>query len=590
MEIPKLKNIPHSRLSVTTFRGYHRGLKIGDGEFSHMENFTSDCYPVLATRPGREIVARPENPLGLCGKDALCYIDGSAFVMNDYRLELGLSDSPKDLVSMGAYVIIFPDKKYVNTADLSDHGDIEAEFTAAGAVSFSLCDIEGQDYAVSSVGTAAPAEPENLQLWLDTGEMKLKQWSAAAVVWVVVESTYVKIATSGIGKSFSRHDGVSLSGLEGAMTDAVTGAALENTKELADLCGSHVIWEKGEDFIVVTGLLEKNYCVTAPLSVSRRLPRMDFVIECGNRLWGCRYGLNNDGAVVNEIYASKLGDFRNWNCFMGTSTDSYIMSLGSDGPFTGAVTHLGHPLFFKEHCVHKVYGSSPESFEIQTTACRGVQKGSHGSLAIVGETLFYKARSAVCAYDGSLPVEVSQPLGSTAYSDAVGGAHGNKYYISMGDDRGQWHLFVYDTARNMWHREDSLRAGGFCSWMGEMYCVDAGSRNILTLLGTGEAYEAQVAWEAETGDLGLNSPDMKYVSRLLLRLMLEPDAMLDVSIQYDMDPGWIHLCNIRGTDLRSFTVPVIPRRSDHMKLKLVGIGGAKLYGITKVIQEGSDRS
>ena len=153
MEIPNLKNIPHSRLTVNTFRGYHKGLKIGDGEFSYMENLTSDCYPVLATRQGRKIVARPEKPLGLCGKDALCYIDGSAFVMNDYRLELGLSDEPKDLVSMGAYVIIFPDKKYVNTADLSDFGDMEAEFMSHGAVSFSLCDIQGRDYAVSVAGT-----------------------------------------------------------------------------------------------------------------------------------------------------------------------------------------------------------------------------------------------------------------------------------------------------------------------------------------------------------------------------------------------------------------------------------------------------
>ena len=142
MEIPNLKNIPHSRLTVNTFRGYHKGLKIGDGEFSHMENLTSDCYPVLATRPGRKIVARPEKPLGLCGKDALCYIDGSAFVMNDYRLELGLSDEPKELVSMGAYVIIFPDKKYVNTADLSDHGDIEAAFSAAGAGYFFRKDMQ----------------------------------------------------------------------------------------------------------------------------------------------------------------------------------------------------------------------------------------------------------------------------------------------------------------------------------------------------------------------------------------------------------------------------------------------------------------
>ena len=584
MEIPNLKNIPHSRLTVNTFRGYHKGLKIGDGEFSHMENFTSDCYPVLATRPGREIVARPENPLGLCGKDALCYIDGSAFVMNDYRLELGLSDEPKDLVSMGAYVIIFPDKKYVNTADLSDHGDIEAAFSAAGAVSFSLCDMEGQDYAVSSVGTTAPVEPENLQLWLDTGEMKLKQWSGTLVTWVVVESTYVKIATAGIGKNFSRHDGVTITGLEGPLTDAVTGAALENTQELSDLCGSHVIWEKGEDFIVVTGLLEKNYCVTVPLSVSRRLPRMDFVIECGNRLWGCRYGLNNDGAVVNEIYASKLGDFRNWNCFMGASTDSYVMSLGSDGPFTGAVTHLDHPLFFKEAFLHKIYGSFPENFSLQTTPCRGVQKGSHKSLALVGEMLYYKSPACVCRYDGSLPVEVSRDLGDVRYHDAVAGCLGRKYYISMVDEQNQPHLFVYDTSRQLWHREDSFRPLCFATWDGQLYAIDTKDHTVKAMTGG----EETVSWCVQTGDLGLEDPGQKYISGLTVRMALEKGGQAEFYVNYNFDDNWEYVCTVHPSPLGSFALPVRPMRCDHLRLKIIGRGEARIYGITRRIERGSD--
>ena len=37
------------------------------------------------------------------------------------------------------------------------------------------------------------------------------------------------------------------------------------------------------------------------------MPNMDFVIESENRLWGCRYGIANNGEVVNEIFA-KMGD------------------------------------------------------------------------------------------------------------------------------------------------------------------------------------------------------------------------------------------------------------------------------------------
>jgi hypothetical protein len=293
---------------------------------------------------------------------------------------------------------------------------------------------------------------------------------------------------------------------------------------------------------------------------------------------------------VNRLYACKLGDFKNWNCFQGISTDSYYANVGTDGYFTGAVTHLGAACFFKEHCLHKVYGSFPAEFTVQDTACRGVQSGCSGSLAIVNEVLYYKARNAVCAYDGSLPVEVSYALGNERYYDAVGGAHGNKYYISMADMNGNWNLFVYDTAKGLWHREDDLHASHFASYRGEMYCVDAEDRNIITLLGSGEEAEEVVEWMVETGEIGVTSPDMKYISRITLRTKLEVGAVMNIYAQYDMSDEWLHICTMFGTDLRSFTVPIRPRRTDHFKLRFVGEGEAKLYSMTKTIEQGSDIS
>ena len=35
---------------------------------------------------------------------------------------------------MGAYIIIMPDKKYVNTVDLTDYGNIEATFNSSGSL------------------------------------------------------------------------------------------------------------------------------------------------------------------------------------------------------------------------------------------------------------------------------------------------------------------------------------------------------------------------------------------------------------------------------------------------------------------------
>lgn len=582
MRYPQLKVQAASRNIVDAFMGYNHNLRISDGEFFDMKNLTSDYYPVLSPRKQRGFYVKPASPQGLIAKEDICYVDGTDFVMGSDRYNMNLSvkneDCPKQLVSMGAYVIIMPDKKYINTINPEDWGEIDASFTANGRVEFQLCTADGESYDNVTVSPDAPANPENLQYWIDTSSQPntLKQYSSTSDMWVSIVTTYIRIKATGIGKDFKQHDGVKISGITEADVRALNGAA--------------VVWAKGDDYIVVTGILDTVTTQSGGVTVERKMPAMDFVIESGNRLWGCRYGESNTGEIVNELYASKLGDFKNWNCFMGISTDSYAASLGSDGEFTGAITFLGYPMFFKENCVHKVFGNYPANFQIQDTACRGVQRGCHKSLAIVNETLFYKARSGICAFDGSLPVEASYALGSEVYSNAVGGAINNKYYVSMQDVHEQWHLFVYDTAKRMWHKEDDLHAAAFCASKGELYCVDDDAKNIITLLGSGEKDTSKVPWMAETGNLGITTPDMKYLSRLTLRMALDKGSKLEIYAQYDLSDEWLHICTMFGTDLRSFTVPIRPRRTDHFKLRFVGEGEAKLYSITKTIEQGSDLS
>jgi hypothetical protein len=319
------------------------------------------------------------------------------------------------------------------------------------------------------------------------------------------------------------------------------------------------------------------------------MPNMDFIIESRNRLWGCRYGIAVNGEIVNEIYASKLGDFKNWNCFQGISTDSWVASVGTDGQFTGAITHLGDPLFFKENCLHRVYGYYPAQFSIQDTACRGVQKGCSRSLAIVNEVLYYKARSGVCAYDGSLPVEMSSALGEVAYHNAVAGSLGNKYYISMSDDSDKWHLFVYDTLKGMWHREDDTQAMDFCNCRGDLYYIDHADNQIKTVRGTGVMDTAPIKWQAVTGIIGTDSPDKKYISRMDVRMSLAVGTRVSFYAEYDTSGEWEHLFTTPPVaKLGTFAVPIKPKRCDHMRLKIFGNGDAKIYSICKTIEQGSD--
>jgi hypothetical protein len=599
MKYPTLYTKESSRQMVDVFRGYNHNLRIRDGEFFDMQNMTSDYYPVLSPRGKRGIYASPASPTGLIAKDSLCYVDGSKFVINEYQVEMGLSDEPKQLISMGAYVIIMPDKMYINTQDLTDFGKIEAAYPGVEGMSvtasYEMCKVDGTAYEETTKSPMPPENPKNMQLWMDTSSVPhvLKQYSETQAMWQQIATTYVKIAAPNIAAQFNQYDSVAITGIPEQITQLQD---LEGQvcplwavhRDPGDTSEENPRAEGTYDYVVIVGILDEAVTATSNLRLERPMPNMDFVIESENRLWGCRYGVAANGQVVNEIYASKLGDFRNWYSFMGLSTDSYVASCGTDGQFTGAITHLGYPLFFKENCVHKVFGNYPANFQIQTTACRGVQKGCERSLAIVNETLYYKARSGVCAYDGSLPVEMSGAFGDKTYSDAVGGAHGNKYYVSMKDAAGEASLMVYDTAKGMWHKEDDLSPSAFCSCRGELYAIAGGK--IITMLGSGKADPESVEWMAQTGEIGISTPDMKYISRLTVRLLLDVGSEVRLLAQYDFSDAWEELCVLQGTSLRSYSVPIRPKRCDHMKLRIAGVGNVKIYSITKTIEQGSERS
>lgn len=607
MKYSTLTEIPSSRNMVDVFGGYNHNIRISDAEFYDMKNLTSSHYPVLSPRDKRGIYEYPSSetpvthsPNGLIAKDALCYVDGTSLYINNVAVPgLTLTDTPKQLISMGAYIIIMPDKKYINTLDYSDKGSIEATYTTASTVTYELCRVDGTAYSVKTVANKAPDNPSNMDMWIDTSTTPhtLKQYSSTSSTWVSIATTYIKIKCTGIASAFKQYDGVKITGID---------STLEQLQVLEGQ--TSVLWEvhhdetnPSDDYIVVVGVIDNVSTQDSAITISRSMPNLDFVIESQNRLWGCRYGTDVNGNVVNEIYASKQGDFKNWNCFMGLSTDSYVASCGTDGQWTGAITYLGYPTFFKENCLHKVYGNYPANYQIQTTACRGVQKGCGNSLAIVNEQLFYKGRGGVCVYDGSLPAEISSAFGDIHYTavdttdsdtlrnGAVAGSLGSKYYISMKSEvDGKWYFMVYDTAKSTWHKEDNTRIDAFCACRGDLYFIDHSDNKIKTVLGTGTEESGEIDWMAESGILGTDMPDKKYISRLLVRMSLAIGAKVMFYAQYDSCGDWEHLCTLTGTNVRSFSIPLKPKRCDHFRLRIEGVGNAKIFSIVKTIEQGSD--
>ena len=92
-----------------------------------MTNMSSADYPMLSTRRPRGTVQQLEEPQGLIAKDALAIADKGKLYFNGTEVTgLTLADGEKQMVSMGAYLLIWPDKKYLNTKDLTDYGSMEA--------------------------------------------------------------------------------------------------------------------------------------------------------------------------------------------------------------------------------------------------------------------------------------------------------------------------------------------------------------------------------------------------------------------------------------------------------------------------------
>jgi hypothetical protein len=561
-----------------------------------MQNMTSQYFPILSPRPSRGIVRNMTNPQGILDKEELMWIDDGKLYVNGEEVSLNgvtisteASMNPKTMAKMGAYVIIMPDKIWYN-ADNGECGYMESKYQneAGSKVSFTLCDANGFPVEWHDAKYYEENEPKNGDYMMTNanGKSSLKVYSESTSIWVTVATTYMQISAQGIGKNFDKDDGIEI------VIDKPNGWDYAHNifvnEEDGKLSTNTYIAYKTDDSITILAMLDENKEFTdLGITVKRKVPDMAFITECNNRLWGC----SEDG---HEIYCCKLGDVKNWNCFMGIATDSWAVTIGSDGKFTGAITYLGYPMFFKEDCLIKISVSSTGGHQTKETKCRGVQRGSERSLAILNETLFYKSTSDICAYQGSLPVGISDELGEVRYSDAVASTIGSRYYICMKDKKGKPHLFVFDQKTGLWCKEDNTDVLYFCRHEDDLYYIDVVNKQMKSVGGTllydveEKKPEGKFDWYVESGNIGYNSPDNKYVARINVRISLEFGTNVDFYLQYDSSGEWEHKFNMCGTGTRTYTVPVIPKRCDHFKYKLVGNGGCKVYSITKTIEQGSD--
>ena len=612
MFLPEVIENVNTRNMISQWRGYNHNYSIGMGEFYDMENMSCEGFPIMMARDVRPTLLNALHMFrGILYTDsALAYLDGNTFHYKSWMLDLtplvageatvvewdpDFVDEPEEhqilwsdqnLIRFGAYVLIYPMNMWVNL-ETREGGTIDSRFESATGVTvtYTISTIDGEEYQNIVAQDTAPANPNENDYWLNTTEGALGLNVYLQSSWQPVPTCYIRVGieNAGFDDYFRVGDIVNM-----------------NSATVRDINNGSMIQAITDDYFVVIGIMddvEKTEITSTGyrFKMERVMPTLDYICADKNRLWGCRYGYDAEGNLINEIYASKLGDFRNWYSFQGLSTDSYTATIGVPGAFTGCISYAGYPTFFKETAIIRVSGSYPAEYNVMQMDARGVQEGSSKSLAIVGEALYYKAPGGVMAYDGSLPRLISAAWGRDAYYyDGVAGVCGSKYYIEVTNVRGGHRIFVYDSELGLWTKESHLSVVAFSGSLdGRLFAhtytsvfgLGLSDNELYTDKKVGEEY---VKWFLESGDLGLDIPDFKMVNKLTLRAFVPAASEIFVMISYD-DRPFEPVGDIRGLEeTMTHTMHIQPYRCDHFKLKLSGHGKVRIYSLAISYDSESD--
>lgn len=315
---------------------------------------------------------------------------------------------------------------------------------------------------------------------------------------------------------------------------------------------------------------------SAAITLERKIPEMDFICESENRLWGC-------SSKEQTIYASALGDPTNFYVYEGLSTDSYALAVGSEGDFTGCCKLTSSVLFWKETKLHKLLGGYPAEYALYTYDIEGLQKGSHKSLQVINEVLFYMGLHGVYAYTGGTPSLISANFGEHAFTEAVAGNDGDSYYLSVKDGE-QSHLFVYETQSGIWIREDDTRVVDFARIGKDIYFLTSEGT---VWLEDGKQDDKGVEWLAQFTPFYEVIDGRKSYSRLLLRLELPKGSWMAAEVRHD-GGKWRECGKVVGQEHDVVPMRLAVNRCDKFEIRLRGKGPCTILSILREFRVGSD--
>lgn len=467
--------------------------------------------------------------------DKMYYVSGDGGFWYDNEYIGKLSEGEKSFTQTGAYIFILPDKAVfnINTKEMSVPWSDKMTQYFSQTTGFKF-EIEGAKITFSS-------------------------------------STYEMVERMIVGRTYD------------VRVYTTSGNIKLTTATVQSNTGSELTFDKEIDSV-------SNFDIKY-ITISVSVPDLAYVCGANNRVWGC-----DD----KNIYCSAFGEPEKWNYFetgaAGTADNSWsIQPFDNAGDFTGCTTERGMAVFFKENIIYKVYGSNPSNFTLEAYNIPGVMRGSSKSIVKIKDDIYYLSNEGVMRFSGGVSENISQEF-YQSLSEGVGGTDGVRYFLSCNTSEGQ-RLFVFNTKNNTWSIEDEEKAVDFAYFMRRLYMLN--DKHELININPGEhsspielyQKEQEPYGVIEFGDYYCDSPDKKAVSKLYFRFSTESGGSVKIEINYDSEKNegkrvWRSVKELKSGEKKSYTLPVIPRRADHFRLR---ISGEKftLYSLTHEYYNGT---
>lgn len=414
------------------------------------------------------------------------------------------------------------------------------------------------------------------KVYLDMTEKTVKplgaQAEASGVSFPATDKEHTNTKTNTV--TFTLAEGVDLS----ALFHAGDGVKIDGLVTLKENNIEPVIKTVTEDTITIDGDVFKvgteQAADPAKITITRRIPDLDYICESGNRLWGCEN-------ASKTIFVSALGDPTNFFVIGTGATDSYAVNVATPGDFTGCCKLSSSVLFWKEQVLHKFLGSYPAEYIMYTYEMEGVRSGCEKSLTIINDALFYVGLHGVFTYAGGTPADISAVFGEHLITEAVGGTDGEKYWLSC-KDNGEEALYVFSPNDGVWLKEDSFRFSGIARDGEDVYLL---RKDGSVWLADSREQDPQIEWRLEYKPFYETIEGRKRVSRLLIRMEMPAGAWLRVETATD-DERWQEAGLIKGPKTDTVPVMVQPRRGDQYKVRLRGHGPCVIKGCLREYIQG----